>query len=110
MLTCVLGAQKNRLIEMVLLSTHNICFGREIRITMALIRLHLCCSHATKLGLGHVTQSVTYLATDESLTANPGVPSSIQARFHTFVEIDHLIISTVILFPSAESFKKGCCQ
>ena len=25
--TCVLGAQKNRLIEMVLLSTHNICFG-----------------------------------------------------------------------------------
>ena len=28
---CVLGAQKNRLIEMVLLSTHNICFGLEIR-------------------------------------------------------------------------------
>ena len=25
--TCVLGAQKNRLIETVLLSTHNICFG-----------------------------------------------------------------------------------
>ena len=25
--TCVLGAQKNRLTEMVLLSTHNICFG-----------------------------------------------------------------------------------
>ena len=29
---------------------------------------------------------------------------------HTFVEIDHDIISTVILLPSAESFKKGCCQ
>ena len=29
--TYVLGAQKNRLIETVLLSTHNICFGREIR-------------------------------------------------------------------------------
>ena len=28
---CVLGAQKNRLIERVLLSTHNICFGLEIR-------------------------------------------------------------------------------
>ena len=29
---CFLGAQKNRLIETVLLSTHNICFGfREIR-------------------------------------------------------------------------------
>ena len=27
-----------------------------------------------------------------------------------FVEIDHEIISTVILLPSAESFKKGCCQ
>ena len=25
--TCVLGAQKNRLIDPVLLSTHNICFG-----------------------------------------------------------------------------------
>ena len=28
---CVLGAQKNRLIETVLLSTHNICFDWEIR-------------------------------------------------------------------------------
>ena len=27
-----------------------------------------------------------------------------------FLEIDHEIISTVILLPSAESFKKGCCQ
>ena len=30
-LSYVLGAQKNRLIETVLLSTHNICFGWEIR-------------------------------------------------------------------------------
>ena len=30
-LTYVLGAQKNGLIETVLLSTHNICFGRDIR-------------------------------------------------------------------------------
>ena len=29
-LTCVLGAQKKRLIEMVLLSTQNICFDSEI--------------------------------------------------------------------------------
>ena len=35
------------------------------------------------------------------LTETPGVPSSIPARFHTFV---------VILPPSADSFKKGCCQ
>ena len=31
-------------------------------------------------------------------------------RVHTFMEIDHEIISMVILLPSAESFKKGCCQ
>ena len=55
-------------------------------------------------------QSVTCLATDASLTADPGVASLIPARSHTFVEIDHEIISTVILLPSAESFKKGCCQ
>ena len=55
-------------------------------------------------------QSVTCLATDVSLTVDPGVASSIPARSHTFVEIDHEIISTVILLPSAESFKKGCCQ
>ena len=36
--------------------------------------------------------------------------SSIPARSHTFVEFDHEIISTVILLPSADSFKKGCCQ
>ena len=59
---------------------------------------------------GRVAQSVTCLATDASLIADPGVASSIPARFHTFVEIDHVIISTVILLPSAESFKKGCCQ
>ena len=59
---------------------------------------------------GRVAQSVTCLATDASLTADPGVTSSIPARSHTFVEIDHEIISTVILLPSAESFKKGCCQ
>ena len=35
---------------------------------------------------------------------------AIPARSHTFVEIDHKIISMVIFLPSAESFKKGCCQ
>ena len=59
---------------------------------------------------GRVAQSVTCLATDASLTADPGVASSIPTRSHTFVEIDHEIISTVILLPSAESSKKGCCQ
>ena len=53
-------------------------------------------------------QSVTCLATDASLTADQGVASSIPARSYTFLEIDHEIISTVILLPFAESFKKGC--
>ena len=62
------------------------------------------------LGLGHVAQSVTCLATDASLTADSGVTCSIPARSHTFVEIDYETISMVILLPSAESFKKDCCQ
>ena len=48
------------------------------------------------------------LATETSLTADPGVVRSIPVWSHTFVEIDHEIISKVILLPSAESFKKGC--
>ena len=59
---------------------------------------------------GRVAQSVTCLVTDAFLTADPGVASSIPVRSHTFVEIDHEMISTVILLPSADSFKKGCCQ
>ena len=59
---------------------------------------------------GRVAQSVTCLATDGCLTADPGVASSIPVRSHTFVEIDHETISRVILLPSADSFKKGCCQ
>ena len=55
-------------------------------------------------------QSVKCLATDVSLAADPGVASLIPAWSHTFVEIDHEIISTVILLASSESFKKGCSQ
>ena len=75
---------------------------------------HLSISHnivlLVKQTPGRVAQSVTCLATDASLTADPGVVSSIPARSHTFVEIDYEFISTVILLPSAESFKKDCCQ
>ena len=46
---------------------------------------------------GRVAQSVTCLATDACLTADPGVASSIPVRSHTFVEIDHEMISTIIL-------------
>ena len=55
-------------------------------------------------------QSVTCLATDANLTADPGVVSLIPALSHTFEDFDPEIISMVILLPSAESFKKGCCQ
>ena len=57
-----------------------------------------------------ISQSVMRLATDASLTADPGVKSLIPGRSHTFVEIDHEIISMFILLPSTESFKNGCCQ
>ena len=46
---------------------------------------------------GRIAQSVTCLATDACLTADPGVTSSIPVRSHTFEEIDHEMISTVIL-------------
>ena len=45
---------------------------------------------------------------EEDPSKNEG--TRVAARSHTFVEIDHEIISTVILLPSADSFKKGCCQ
>ena len=77
-----------------------------------LINAKLCCpSDPLKLEKpGRVAQSVTCLVTDACLTAIPGVASSIPARSHTFKEIDHEIISMVILLPSADLFKKGCCQ
>ena len=53
---------------------------------------------------GRVAQSVT------CLTADPGVASLFPVRSHTFMEIDHELISTIILLPSADSFKKDCCQ
>ena len=65
---------------------------------------------------GRVAQSVTCLATDACLTADRGVAGSIPVRSNTFMEIDHEMISTVILLPSAESLpnesctKKGCYQ
>ena len=36
--------------------------------------------------------------------------NAIPAWYNTFMEIDREIISVVILLPSAESFKKDCCQ
>ena len=55
---------------------------------------------------GSVVQSVTCLATDVCLTADPG--AQVRCRPHTLLEIDYEILSKVILLPSAESFKKVC--
>ena len=48
------------------------------------------------------------MATDVCLTADPESVSLIPAQLRTFVEIDHEIISSVILLPSTELFKKSC--
>ena len=48
-------------------------------------------------------QCVACLTVDRYLTTGPGVGSSIPAWYHTFVEIDHEIISMLILLPSANS-------
>ena len=55
-------------------------------------------------------QSVTCLATDACLTADPSFPSLVPARSHTFMEIDHEIISMVISLPTAESITRSSCQ
>ena len=52
--------------------------------------------------LGCVVQSVTCLTADLCLTADPVVVSSTPARSHTFLEINHEIISTAILLPSPD--------
>ena len=59
---------------------------------------------------GCVEQSVMCLATDGSLIADAGSRVRLWPRNHTFMENNHETISTVILLPSSESFKKGCCQ
>ena len=52
-LAYVLGAQNNRLIETVLLSTHNICFGSEI------IKLFFCYSFLSKSPDGKYNVTLT---------------------------------------------------
>ena len=66
--------------------------------------------HSFQKTPGRIAQSVTCPSTDAHLTTDPGVTSAILAWSNTFVEIDHEIISMIILLPSADSFKKGCCQ
>ena len=74
------------------------------------IFVQILIEHSVKQTVESLIRRHILWPTDVSLTADPGVASSIRAWSHTFVEIDHEIISTVILLSSAESFKKGCCQ
>ena len=53
--------------------------------------------HSVFISLCRVAQSVM------CLTADPGVWSFNPVQSHTFVEIDHEIIPTAILLPSADS-------
>ena len=87
------------------LKINNTCYNNNVIRNIHDKHIHLKVTLPARLA-----QSVTCLATDACLTADPGVASSIGARSHTFVEIDHEIISMVSLLPSAVSFKKGCCQ
>ena len=50
-----------------------------------------------------IPQSVTCMTADMCMTADPGVASSIPARSHPFMEIEHEIISTAIFLPSTDS-------
>ena len=72
-----------------------------------MLKWHIVGNHMSRF---KNSQSVTCLAIDACLTSDSGVPSLIAARSNTFMEIDHVIISTVIFLPSAESFKKSSCQ
>ena len=64
---------------------------------------HWCVSHCRSRGREFDHCPVPYFRVDWSW-------NNFTARSHTLVEIDHEIMSTVILLPSAESFRKGCCQ
>ena len=77
-----------------MLASHSVT---EANITV-LLHSHIGVSKSrNNIELGCVAHSVMCLTTDMYLTADPGVASSIHAWSHTFVEIDHEIISRVII-------------
>ena len=66
--------------------------------------MHKICRFHILYMRGHVAQSVMCLTAITSLTADPGVVSSIPTRHsHILVEIDHEMISKAILLPSPDS-------
>ena len=73
----------------------SICSEQCIKIISSRKKCGLCCS---------VFKKCIPSCTTHTFQEVGGVP----VRSHTFVEIDHEMISTFILLPSADSFKKGC--
>ena len=69
------------------------------------LKIFDCLPYLKHSAVGNVSGNVS-----GTVSGDPGVASSIPARSNTFMEIDHEIISTAILLPSAESFKTGCCR
>ena len=67
--------------------------------------LVICCilSHYDEDLRSLIAQSVICLTADTCLSADLGIASSILPLSHTFLEIDHEIMSTAILLPSADS-------
>ena len=55
---------------------------------------------------GPLSAVATYLAADMCLTSDPVVARSIQVWSHTFVVIDHEIVSTLILLLLSEGLLK----
>ena len=84
-------------------SGYNICY----HVAAILIPFNLICNKTMTAPHSAVGNMFGYRS---GLTGDPGVVSLIPTRSHTFVETDHETISKVIRLPSAESFKKGCCQ
>ena len=89
------------------LMTYNILLLNRKRSVLKILE-HLLYGICVKRG--HVAQSDMCVVTGTWLTADPGVLSLILAPSRALVEIDHEIISMVILFSSADPFKKGYCQ
>ena len=72
------------------------------------ILYEICSRHVFFCLFFTVAQSAMCLAADTCLTADPKVESSIWAGPNTFKEIDHEIISTANLLPSADSRRVVC--
>ena len=70
-----------------LLTEHHL-ESAQARLSLYLSKCHIVGKTGPRSAVGIL------LVTDASLTADPGVASSIPARSHTLVEIDYEIIST----------------